>query len=64
MKDFLNQELAIGDDVIIHHQTYREYIRGVVEKFTPHFVSVTYQYRGSSKTIRQAPKQLIRYNKE
>jgi hypothetical protein len=58
MKDFLNQELAIGDHVILIQDGYRSYDVGVIEKFTPKQIRVKINsYLGSKM---QYPVQLVK----
>lgn len=58
MTDYFGKELNIGDEVVYHNTHYREYNRGIIEKFTDKFVFLkfeTYPYK-----IKQTPQQLIK----
>ena len=68
MQDFLNQELKIGDKVIMIMQGYRSFQVSEVVGFTPKNVRVEYedvQYRkGYFASIIQPPQQLIKISPE
>ena len=42
MKDFLDKEVQVGDEVVITEPGYHNFIRGVIVKFTPKGVKVKY----------------------
>lgn len=42
-KDFVGQELAVGDTVAFYRPGYREFVLGKVIKFTPQKIKVEYQ---------------------
>lgn len=42
MKDFLDKEVQVGDEVVITEPRYHNFIRGVIVKFTPKGVKVRY----------------------
>ena len=43
MKDFLDREVQVGDEVIIVEPHYHNLIRGLIVKFTPKGVKVKYK---------------------
>jgi uncharacterized phage-like protein YoqJ len=57
MKDFLGNELAVGNKVIYMQQGYREFRIGTIEKFTKHYVIL------EKDAPRQLPSQLILFSK-
>ncbi len=63
MKDFLGQELTVGDYVMYMKQHYRELGMGKITKFTPKKVHVKW---GSSEwaSILQTPDQLVKVSGE
>lgn len=65
MKDFLDQELEVGDHVILILPGYRELVSGVVLRFTKCFAIVLYRrpwggVRDGNTEIKQNPKQLVK----
>ena len=58
MKDFLEQELSIGDNVIIITPNYRDFTLAQVIKFTAKNVRVKF----NGRELLQAPSQLVRMN--
>jgi len=58
MKDFLDQELSIGDNVIIITPNYRDFTLAQVIKFTAKNVRVKF----NGRELLQAPSQLVRMN--
>jgi len=58
MKDFLEQELSIGDNVIIITPNYRDFSLAQVVKFTAKNVRVKF----NGRELLQAPTQLVRMN--
>lgn len=42
MKDYLNKEVQVGDEVVITEPYYHNFARGVIVKFTPKGVKVKY----------------------
>jgi hypothetical protein len=58
MKDFLGQELSIGDNVIIITPNYRDFTLAQVIKFTAKNVRVKF----NGRELLQAPSQLVRMN--
>jgi hypothetical protein len=58
-KDFLGQELKLGDSVIIMLPNYREHTRSVVIQFTPQQVRVEYQYQGYTCTYLCRPRDVV-----
>ena len=68
MKDYLGNELEIGDHVVGVLPGYREFVKGVIYAFTPQKVRIEYFYNFygqgmSSKKILQDPAQLIAIDK-
>lgn len=61
-KDYLNKKLNIGDKVILIEPAYRNFIKGVVYKFTEHFVFIKrHDKAGINGEIKQKGYQLIKY---
>ena len=58
MKDFLDQELSIGDNVIIITPNYRDFTLAQVIKFTAKNVRVKF----NGRELLQSPDQLVRMN--
>lgn len=48
MKDFLNNDLNVGDTVVITMPNYREFVKAEVIRFTPKKVVVKYKMQNSS----------------
>ena len=68
MRDYLGNELEIGDEVIGVLPNSREFVRGFVIAFTPQRVRIEYSYpfygrEVSTKVLLQEPTQLIVVNK-
>jgi hypothetical protein len=63
MRDFLGNELEIGDEVIGVLPNYREFVRGFVIAFTPQRVRIEYQTGIFKRVLLQDPSQLIVVNK-
>ena len=66
MKDFLGNELAIGDRVVFITPGYRSLGFGEVLKFTKCYVSISQLNKSTSqylRTLRQTPDQLIKVPK-
>lgn len=59
MKDFLGNELNIGDAVIFANKSYRELERGKIVKITPCFVFISYE-KFTDFTIKQTGAQIIK----
>lgn len=59
MKDFLDQELELGDYVIMMSQQHRTYVLAKIIKFTPQKVRVRYR-PGDYGTTVQTPDQLVK----
>ena len=62
MKDFLKQELAVGDKVVFIQPGYREYMVGTIARFTAKFVVIEYLPYNSSyvRELKQPPCQLVK----
>lgn len=60
MKDFLDQELSIGDNVIMITPNYRDLKLAQVIKFTAKNVRVAYNDGHRSRELLQHPSQLVR----
>lgn len=50
MKDFFGRDLNIGDVVAFNAPVYKGLTRGVIEKFTPKGVRVSYEPSGKQFT--------------
>lgn len=55
MKDFLGNEIKVGDTVVYCRLHYRELSKGVVEKLTPKMVII----KCGSGTVKQSPLQVV-----
>jgi hypothetical protein len=66
MKDFLDKELNIGDEVIVVAPSYRQLIRAKIIAFTPKQVRVSFQNTwnyndpGKYTEFLQPPDQLVK----
>jgi hypothetical protein len=61
MIDFLNQELSIGDKVVLVEPGYRNFVTGFIHRMTACFVFIEYENgRRFNTSIKQRPEQLIR----
>ena len=60
MKDFLDQELSIGDNVITINPSYRDFKLAQVIKFTAKNVRVAYNDQYGKRELLQHPSQLVR----
>lgn len=67
MKDFIDQQLEVGDRVVCTAQRYHELIKGTIVKLTPRFVRVKvdkeYENWYNSGEALKAPNQLIKISK-
>ena len=65
MKDFLDNDLGIGDKVVFIKPGYRDFSTGTIIRFTKYFVIIE-KDKGDyhAKTIRQEPTQLIKVIKD
>lgn len=57
--DFLDNEIKIGDKVVVMMKSYRELKIGTVIKITPQKVQVAYNDGTYNISIYQLPKQII-----
>jgi hypothetical protein len=70
MKDFLGEDLKVGDSVILVIPRYRGYVVGVIERFTKSYVFVSFPKPwpgacvGGGPPIKQNPSQLIKLTEE
>jgi len=60
MKDYFNNELAIGDTVAFYQPGYRNFILGKVVDFTPKKVRVNYMYQNYEHTYLADPDMFIK----
>lgn len=61
MKDFLDRELSIGDDVVTTPKNYRGLVRAKVIAFTPQKVRVVYRHhRGHDEEFITYPTAVIK----
>ena len=59
MKDFLGNEIKIGDNVVIMSRLNRQFVKTYVVGFSSQYVEVfEKRYHGESK-LRQSPHQII-----
>ena len=65
MKDKFNNELTIGDEVIMILPKYRDLVVGTITSFTPMSMRLeyTHPYRGCVLKILQAPHQVVKVTK-
>lgn len=60
-KDFLGNELQVGDDVILIEQGYRNFIKGKIVRETPFYFFIKYlDYDKYREEIKQKGYQLIK----
>lgn len=63
MKDFVGQELNIGDYVAFGRPEYRDLVRGVIIRFTPPKIRVQYNgYNGHLYTHLIDPENVVKLN--
>ena len=64
MKDFLGNELKLGDAVVFVELGYRNFLRGQITKMTAKTVWITHVSPGSGmmRETKQTPEQTIRIN--
>lgn len=62
MKDFLGNELNIGDTVVMIQPRYRELVKATILRFTDHYVFLKYKlhYGDHMDEVKQTPDQLIK----
>jgi hypothetical protein len=48
MKDFLGQELQIGDDVVFMQINYRNFLRGKIKKLSDKKATISHRQAGRS----------------
>lgn len=58
MKDFLFQDLKIGDSVVFMNLKYKNLERGTIVKFTPQKVVIS--YHDNKDEIYQHPDQMVK----
>ena len=65
MKDFLGNELAVGDDVVMMLPGYRSFRKGTIHRFTKCYAVVRYKSMSGTKLydseIKQEPSQLVKF---
>ena len=60
MKDYLGNELKVGDPVIFITPGYRDYSKGVIKRFTEYYVFIEKEKHGHfDKEIKQTSNRLI-----
>lgn len=63
MKDFLGNELAVGDEVVLIRPNYRQLVKAKINRFTKCFVILDYvdaKHRSLVDTFKQTPDQMIK----
>jgi uncharacterized Zn ribbon protein len=60
MKDFVGNELAVGDEVILVKPRYREFVKGNILKMTAQTVFLEYMHQNYRCEVKQDPSQLIK----
>lgn len=66
MKDFLGNDLEIGDEVVFMFLTYRSLGKGRIVKFTPKTILIEHQHPNLSNyttKTKQFPNQVIKINR-
>lgn len=69
MKDFLKQELEIGDFVVLIAPAYRHLVLGKIDRMTPQYCVISYSNtwnfgpNGFKQELRQKPEQLVKIDK-
>lgn len=62
MKDFLGHTLKVDDSVVLMLPGYRDLVKGKITGFTKMYVKVSFNdYYGKEMSIRQLPKQLVKF---
>lgn len=65
MKDFIGQELEIGDYVALMQPNYRNMVLGKVEKFNPKMIKVSYTgYNKYESTYSCYSQDVVKLNRE
>lgn len=59
-KDFVGEELVIGDAVVFMEIAYRNLLLGVVERVTDRKVRIAYQVRGVEDMCMQFHNQVVK----
>ncbi len=64
LKDFLGQDLEVGDEVVFIQLRYRNLLKGTIIKMTPKTILIAHERTnvGSTQT-KQFPEQVVRINK-
>ena len=60
MKDYVGNELAVGDEVILVMPRYREFVKGKIIKMTEKTVFLKYVDGNYEYEVKQTPRQLIK----
>jgi hypothetical protein len=64
MKDFVGNELSIGDIVVFEQPNYRNFILGEITKKTPQKIHVKYFYQHNFHDFLILPNAVIKVNKK
>jgi predicted Mrr-cat superfamily restriction endonuclease len=59
MKDYLGNEINLGDEVILVKPSYREFVIGIVTKITDKTAFIDYMHQGHKRDCKQSPEQII-----
>ena len=63
MKDFLGNELQVGDNVVFVQLGYRNLLKGVVSKITPKTILITHAMTNTCSTeTKQTPSQVVKFD--
>lgn len=61
MKDYLGNELGLGDEVVFVQRGYRNFWRGIITKMTPKTILITHARANIGGTeTKQTPEQVIK----
>lgn len=61
MKDFLGNELQVGDNVVFVQLGYRNLCKGVISKMTPKTIMITHTMTNTCSTeTKQFPNQVVK----
>lgn len=64
MKDYLENELEIGDNVIFIVPKYQEFSKGVITRMTNKMIFITHEMNPRGETVsKQFPSEVIKINK-
>lgn len=64
MKDFLGQELFVGDNVVClsHSRTSSQLVKGTITKFTNSMLYYSYSRKYPENVVRISPNKVVKYS--